>query len=172
MEDPLGTDPNTVGQSNQLDHKEEEAMADLLGSNPNTRGQSDQLDHEEEATTRTPPEPTADPSTRELLEIKKKKAIANKKAQIADALENRKKQKEVQRLLRNYNHLEQEYFIAAVLAYAERIDEFGNRPSQVIVTSPRYLLHFDWNSVTLANDIALIRLPSPVILSCKQDYLV
>ena len=35
-------------------------------------------------------------------------------------------------------------------------------PSQVTVRSTSYTVHPGWNSATLANDLALIRLPNPV----------
>lgn len=40
-------------------------------------------------------------------------------------------------------------------------------PSQVAVTTSTYTLHPGWDSATLADDLALIRLPSPVTLTRK-----
>jgi hypothetical protein len=40
-------------------------------------------------------------------------------------------------------------------------------PSQIAVSTTTYTVHPGWNSATLADDLALIRLPSPVTLTRK-----
>jgi secreted trypsin-like serine protease len=47
-------------------------------------------------------------------------------------------------------------------------DRTVTEPSQIAVTSTTYTVHPGWNSATLADDLALIRLPSPVTLRRKS----
>lgn len=47
-------------------------------------------------------------------------------------------------------------------------DRTVREPSQVTVASTVYTVHENWDPTTLANDIAIIRLPSPVTLTRKS----
>jgi hypothetical protein len=41
-------------------------------------------------------------------------------------------------------------------------------PTQVRITATQYTLHPEWNSANLQNDVALIKLPTPVSFTRKQ----
>lgn len=50
-------------------------------------------------------------------------------------------------------------------------DRTANEPSQVTVSTTTYTVHPGWNPSTLADDIALIRLPSPVAFTRKLVHV-
>ena len=43
-----------------------------------------------------------------------------------------------------------------------------SEPSQLGMLSTKIIIHEDWDTYRIKNDIALIKLPRPVIFNCKQ----